>query len=69
METALRIYSNSPRRASEILTVENFNLAVEGKELTKWDGHGYWMKDGMESDDMVFSDPQIDATHVSWYNK
>jgi hypothetical protein len=69
METALRIYSSSPRRASEILTVEDFDTAVGNKELTKWDGHGYWVKDGMESEDMVFSDPQLDATHVSWYNK
>lgn len=69
METALRIYKNSAKKASEVLTVEKFNNSVEEKKLTKWDGHGYWMKDGMESEDMVFSDPQIDATHVSWYNK
>jgi hypothetical protein len=69
METDLRTYKNSTRRASEVITVEDFDIAVSNKELTKWDGHGYWVKDGLESEDMVFSDPQLDATHVSWYNK
>lgn len=69
METTLRDYKKHTRKGAEVLTIENFNTSVENKELTKWDGHGYWVKDGMESDDMVFSDPQLDATHVSWYNK
>jgi len=63
-----REYNKTPRK-SEIIEAEKFLLAVEKKELTKWDGHGYWMKDGKESEDMVFSDAQSDATHVSWYNK
>ncbi len=69
METALREYKKNPRKGAEVLTIENFNSAVAHKELTKWDGHGYWVKDGLESEDMVFSDPQLDATHVAWYNK
>jgi hypothetical protein len=68
METSEREYSKAPRK-SEIIEVNNFNRSVGYKEITKWDGHGYWMKDGKESEDMVFSDPQLDATHVSWYNK
>jgi hypothetical protein len=68
MSTESREYTKVPRK-SEIIEVNNFNRSVEHKEITKWDGHGYWMKDGKESEDMVFSDPQLDATHVSWYNK
>lgn len=68
MSTESREYTKVPRK-SEIIEVNNFNRSVENKEITKWDGHGYWMKDGKESEDMVFSDPQLDATHVSWYNK
>lgn len=69
MGTTLRDYKKQPRKGSDVLTIEDFNESVDHKELTKWDGHGYWMKDGMESEDMVFSDPPLDATHVSWYNK
>jgi len=68
MSELLREYNKAPRK-SEIIEAEKFLLAVEKKEITKWDGHGYWMKDGKESEDMVFADPQLDATHVSWYNK
>ena len=68
MSQTSREYTKAPRK-SEILKVEQFNSAVERKEITKWHGHGYWMKDGKELEDMVFSDAQLDATHVSWYNK
>jgi hypothetical protein len=68
MSNVSREYTKTPRK-SEIIEAEKFNLAVEKKEITKWDGHGYWMKDGKESENMVFADPQLDATHVSWYNR
>jgi hypothetical protein len=68
MSELSREYTKTPRK-SEIIEAEEFKLAVEKKQFTKWDGHGYWVKDGKESEDRVFADPQLDATHVSWYNK
>lgn len=34
-----------------------------------YDGYGYWVKNGYESKDEVFSTEPEDATHVVWYNK
>lgn len=52
-----------------IYTAKEFLDAVKDGEI--WDdcGSGYWMKDGFESNDEVFNTPQLDATHVAWYNK
>ena len=52
-----------------IFTVDDWRKAVEDGDFCNYDGSGYWVKDGMESDDEVFSTPQLDATHVAWYNK
>jgi hypothetical protein len=53
----------------DIYTVEEWNRTVDGGWLTNDDGSGYWMKDCLKSTDEVFSTPQLDATHVVWYNK
>jgi hypothetical protein len=53
----------------DIFTVDEWREAVEDGDFCNYDGCGYWVKDGMESRDEVFSTPQLDATHVAWYNK
>jgi len=53
----------------DLFTIEEWNEAIETGWITNWDGSGYWVKDGKESDDEVFSTPQEDATHIAWYNK
>lgn len=53
----------------DIYSVEKWNEAVKDGWFNTYDGHGYWVKDGLKSRDEVFSTPQLDATHVVWYNK
>ena len=53
----------------DIYTIEEWESAVNDGWITDDDGSGYWVKDGLKSRDEVFSTPQLDATHVVWYNK
>ena len=64
-----RVYEKEPRDYADIMDVHSWQGAVEHGWFNTYDGHGYWMKDGKESDDEVFSSPRMDATHVAWYNK
>ena len=53
-----------------ILTIEEWDEAVETHCIMDFDGHGYWSKEDAHSDLMVFEVDQPDwATHVVWYNK
>jgi hypothetical protein len=53
----------------DIYTIEEWNKTVEDGWICDDDGSGYWVKDNLKSSDEVFSTPQLDATHVVWYNK
>lgn len=53
----------------DIYTIEEWDKAVDDGWITNDDGSGYWVKNGLKSRDEVFSTPQLDATHVVWYNK
>ena len=53
----------------DIYTIEEWNNAINDGWITDDDGSGYWVKDGLKSSDEVFSTPQLDATHIVWYNK
>lgn len=64
-----RIYDGEVPDFADVMTVQEWQEAVEDGWFINDDGSGYWVKDGKESDDMVFADPQLDATHVSWYHK
>lgn len=52
----------------ELLTVEEWEEVVNVIYRID-DGNGYWVKDGYESKDEVFSTPKLDATHVAYYSK
>jgi len=62
------------------LSFPNVDLEIEVFTINDWlkvkdtfcknnNGCGYWMKSNLESNDEVYSTPQLDATHVSWYPK
>jgi hypothetical protein len=52
----------------DIYTLEEWEIAkVQG--INNYDGCGYWVKNGMKSNDEVFNTPKLDATHIIWYNK
>jgi len=53
----------------DIYTVEEWVQAVKDGWVGNYDGNGYWVKNGLRSNDEVFSTEPLDATHVVWYNK
>lgn len=65
----MRKYTDTIPSYADVYTIEEWNAALSYGGITEYDGRGYWCKDGMESEDDPFDDPQEDATHVAWYNK
>ena len=66
----IRVYDVEVYDFADIMTAEEWNEAVKQGWFNNDDGSGYWVKDGKECKDAeVFSSPQLDATHVAWYNK
>ena len=53
----------------DMMRIDEWDVALLCGMITNWDGSGYWVKDNLISDDEAFSTPQLDATHVVWYNK
>lgn len=60
-----------------IMDAVQFEKDLEEELKTKYtilgfapsDGYGHWVKDGLESNDDIFTTPRLDATHIVWYNK
>lgn len=66
----MRLYDEELPKYGDLMTVEDWKEDVESGSFINTDGSGYWVKDGkMSRDDEVFSSPQLDATHVMWFNK
>jgi hypothetical protein len=65
----IRIYDGEVFDFADVMTVQEWQKAVEDGCFNNDDGSGYWIKDGKECRDEVFSSPSLDATHVAWYNK
>jgi hypothetical protein len=65
-----RIYNIplDPEFDDDIYTLEEWEVAkLQG--ISNEMGCGFWVKDNLKSRDEVFSTPQLDATHITWYNK
>lgn len=59
-----------PEFDDHIMTVDEWNESLELGLYGNYDGTGYWVKEGKACRDAeVFHSPQLDATHVVWYNK
>jgi len=70
IESDIRVYGEPvPKSYGDLMTIEDWNDAINEGYIIDSDGIGYWVKDGMRSRDEVFSTAQKDATHVAWYNK
>lgn len=65
----MRNYFKKIDEYAEIFTIDEWNDPINNICFTSWDGSGYWIKNNLRSNDEVFSTPQLDATHVAWYNK
>lgn len=64
-----REYTNPVSEDGELFTCDEWVDALDDGWLDTSDGCGYWVKNGKESRDEVFSTQRLDATHVIWYNK
>lgn len=54
---------------AEVMTVDEFAEQVRLKMFCPDDGDGYWIRDGVETEDNVWFTPPDGATGVAWYNK
>jgi hypothetical protein len=57
-----------PDLDEDIYTLEEWEIA-KVQCINNYDGCGYWVKNGMKSNDEVFNTPELDATHITWYSK
>lgn len=64
-----RMYSEKIPAYADVMSLEEWESALNDGFFCSYDGYGFWVKDGMECSDEVFSSPKLDATHVAWYNK
>lgn len=65
-----RIYNIplDPEFDDDIYSLEEWEVAkLQG--ISNEMGCGFWVKNKLKSRDEVFSTPQLDATHITWYNK
>ena len=65
----MRTYGRDIPDYADVMTVKDWQDAVQSGMFIPDDGTGYWAKDGKESEDDPFYTPPEDATHVAWYNK
>lgn len=64
-----RSYNRPIPDYADVMTLAEWEEAVEHGSFVEYDGSGYWCKDGKESSDSVWDTDCEDATHVAWYNK
>jgi hypothetical protein len=62
-----RIYDVELTKYDNILTIDKWNLAVEEKRTINI--IGFWVKNNMSCNDEALETPQLDATHVVYYQK
>lgn len=65
----MRQYTKEIPKYGDVMHIKTWKEATESGMITKYDGIGYWAKDGKMSNDSVFSTGQKDATHAVWFNK
>lgn len=53
----------------DIYTVDEWVTYNKEILFSNHNGVGYWVKNGKRTTEEVFHSPQLDATHVVWYNK
>lgn len=63
-----RVYDTIIPKSVDVYPIEQWLDYVEEGAFVSTDGEGFWVKDGLESDDDAFTTPREDATHVAWYN-
>ena len=66
---SVRVYDRELELDDDIMTVKDWQDAVEAGYFINEDSSGYWVKDGLACRDEVFNSEPLDATHMVWYNK
>ena len=64
-----RAYKRLTPDYAELMPADEWEAGIEAGLYGTMDGSGYWVRNGMQSNDEVFSSPREDATHVAWYPK
>lgn len=54
---------------AELIPVDEWEAGVEVGLYGNDDGSGFWVRNGKQCNDEVFSSEKEDATHVAWYPK
>ena len=64
-----RVYDVQVDVEDDVMSVEDWEAAVDDGFFHNEDGSGYWVKNGLACRNEVFSSEPLDATHMVWYNK
>ena len=64
-----RAYKRLTPDYAELIPVDEWEAGVSVGLYSVDTGSGYWVRNGMQSNEDAHSTPQDDATHVAWYSK
>lgn len=64
-----RVYKRLAPDFAELIPVDEWEAGLSVGLYTSTGGSGFWVYNGKQSHDDVFSSPKQDATHVAWYAK
>lgn len=65
----MRQYNEDIPKYGDLMTLQDFQEAVDCGMFTDYDGHGYYVKDNKMSRSNVWNEKPEDATHVMWFNR
>lgn len=66
--TPPRAYKRLTPDYAEMIPVEEWEAGESVGLYQIADGSGYWVRNGMQSNDSVHTTDKEDATHVAWYS-
>ncbi len=64
-----RTYKNLVPDYAEMIPVDEWDGGVSMNIYSVDNGSGFWVRNGRQSHDDVFTTEAKDATHVAWYSK
>jgi len=64
-----RIYDQEIYDFGDLMTVDEWIDCVKSGGFTRYDGWGYYCKDGKMSNVVCWDNPREDATHIIWLNR
>ena len=65
----MRKYTEEIPDYGDLMTVEEWQAHVKSGGFIRYDGWGYYVKDGKMSNDICWDEPVLDSTHILWLNR